>query len=144
MFLGGPRAQEKWWPQGRRKSVPLAAGASFLLLQPCRVRGQGLWGCGFGLLSHRSLSGVLASLGLGPTAFVALLLVRHLGRLGPGRARVGAGDAVEVGEAPPSGAPSLCPATVPLTPSARFASTAFITDGNRPPNRFGNLLQPPV
>ena len=32
--------------------------------------------------------------------------------------------------APPSRAPSLCPATVPLTPSARL--NAFVTDSNRP------------
>ena len=32
------------------------------------------------------------------------------------------------GYPPPSGAPSLCPATVPLTP----ASMAFVTDSNRP------------
>ena len=35
--------------------------------------------------------------------------------------------------------PSLCPATVSLTPSAMV----FVTDSNRP-NRFGDLLQPPV
>jgi hypothetical protein len=39
---------------------------------------------------------------------------------------------------PPSRAPSLCPATVRLTPSANAASMAFATDSNRPP-----LRQPP-
>ena len=54
--------------------------------------------------------------------------------------RIGRGG--EVPPPPSSRAPSLCPATVPRTPGASLNGTS-----NRqkpPPNRFGNLLQPPA
>ena len=51
-------------------------------------------------------------------------------------------DALEGGGDPPhpSRALSLCPATVSLTPSARLNGICT----RQPPNRFGNLLPPPV
>ena len=43
---------------------------------------------------------------------------------------------------PPSRAPSLCPATVTLTPSAGF--NGICNRRYPPPHCFGNLLRPPV
>ena len=65
--------------------------------------------------------------------------------LGPGRVsnRGGPRDALEGGGGtpPPSGAPSLWPATVSLAASA---SLNGICNQVTAPNRFGNLLQPPI